>query len=109
MASVSARQVLDNAMSERDFQQSILDLSWRCGWECSYHVHDSRRSEPGFPDLVLVSTTRGRVLWIECKAEKGKVRPEQRRWHDALRAAGQEVYVWRPSDFATVERVLKGE
>lgn len=40
-------------ISEKEFQAQVLDLARLTGWLC-YHPHDSRRSAPGFPDLVLV-------------------------------------------------------
>lgn len=39
-------------------------------------------------------------------AEKGKITAEQARWIGALVKARAEVYVWRPSDWPQVERVL---
>jgi hypothetical protein len=54
--------------------------------------------------LVLV---RDRVLVVELKSERGKPTAEQRRWLDALEAAGAEHYLWRPSSWPEVERVLR--
>ena len=109
MAAADARAVLDNFMTEKQFQQRILDLSWRCGWGLSYHPYDSRRSEPGFPDLVLISVERGRCIFVEVKKEKGKLAPEQMRWRDALIATGQRWYCWYPHDWDEVVAVLSGE
>lgn len=61
-----------------------------------YHTHDSRRSEPGFPDLVLVGT---RVMFRELKTRNGKLTLEQRAWIRALQAAAQDAGVWRPQDW----------
>ena len=74
------------------------------GWLC-YHTHDSRRSEPGFPDIVMVRPPS--VLFAELKTDTGRVTPAQRMWLEALgRCPGIEAYVWRPSDFdAIVERL----
>ena len=56
-----------------------------------YHTHDSRRSERGFPDSVVV---RDPEMWekpwlvlIELKSEKGALTAQQRTWQAALRAA----------------------
>ena len=60
----------------------------------------------GFPDLVLVHETRG-LVFAELKSEKGRLSHKQQRWIDLLRLAGQEVYVWKPSDFGEVKLRLK--
>ncbi|MDA8440464.1 MAG: VRR-NUC domain-containing protein [Propionibacterium sp.] len=62
----------------------------------AYHTHDSRRSEPGFPDLVIVGP--GGVLYRELKTQKGRVRLEQTAWLDDLTRAGQNARIWRPID-----------
>lgn len=84
------------AMSEAQLQASVEELAAWLGWRF-YHVHDSRRDQPGFPDLVLVRGNR--LLWRELKREDGVVRPEQRQWLSDLQRAGQDVHVWRPSDW----------
>lgn len=90
--------------SEEDFQRRVKRLAERRGWLC-YHTHDSRRSQAGFPDLV---TVRGpRVVYAELKSATGRLRKEQAVWLAALLRAGAEAYVWRPSDWAEVEEVLK--
>jgi hypothetical protein len=92
---------------ERDWQQTVLDAARLLGWLC-FHAYDSRRSEPGFPDLVCVKDTE--LLCIELKNERGRVRPEQERWLDALcNVARMTVMLARPADWETVEAVLKGE
>ncbi len=70
----------------------------------AYHTHDSRRSAAGFPDLTLV---RGRrLLFAELKREAGRTTAEQDGWREALREAGQEAYLWRPSDWPSIETAL---
>lgn len=67
------------------------------GWK-TYHVYDSRRSAPGFPDLVCAHKRHG-VLFIELKGEKGKLTKPQDEWLDVL---GPRAYCFRPSDWDTV-------
>jgi len=92
-------------VTERDFMQSVMELARLTGWR-TYHTHDPRRSEPGFPDLAM--TRAGRVIFAELKTDKGKVSPAQREWLDALALCpGLEVLVWRPSDWDDVEYTLR--
>lgn len=97
-------------MSEEVLQQRVLALAVVLGW-LPYHTHDSRRSHPGFPDLVLVSLRGHGVLWRELKRQTGRVSPAQESWLAALADAGQDVGVWRPADLleGRVEAVLRGE
>lgn len=88
-------------MSEREFQSIVVELAQLHGYELAYHTHDSRRSTPGFPDLVLVSTRRARVLFRELKTDKGRVSPDQHTWIDGLTAAGADAGVWRPADLVS--------
>jgi hypothetical protein len=86
-------------LPEAAFQRRITDL---CDWLHLRYWHDtdSRRNVPGWPDLVIVGNG---VVFVELKTERGRVRPEQQAWHDDLKRAGAEVYIWRPShwDFIT--------
>jgi hypothetical protein len=104
------RAIVARDMSERDLQQWVIGAAQRLGY-MSYHTFDSRRSEPGFPDLVMVRPPR--LLFVELKRQSKSPTAEQQRWLDALadRAGGAEVYVWRPMDWLTgqIEHVLKGE
>lgn len=75
-----------------------------CGW-LSYHVYDSRRSTPGFPDCVFLRDDRQVVA--ELKTETGRLTKDQKKWLAAFVAVGAEVYIWRPSDWKQVEKVLK--
>ena len=89
-------------MSEREWQTQVVTLARTLGW-ATYHTFDSRRSQPGMPDLILV---RDRVLFAELKRESGKLSAAQDEWLARLRRAGAEHYVWRPRDLETVGAVL---
>lgn len=101
------------SMSEAELQTNVEQMMGALGW-LSYHTHDSRRSNAGFPDLVAVK--RGRLLFAELKRQSKNPEPEQVIWLEALRAtqiedfegALPEVYVWKPSDWLSgeIERVL---
>lgn len=90
-------------MTEREFMAAVVQLARASGW-LVYHTFDSRRSQPGFPDLVLV---RERVMFRELKVRDGKLSLEQRTWLARLRSAGADAAVWRERDWATVENDLK--
>ena len=102
--SAPARAAIDAAMSEKDFQRQVLDLAKAEGW-IVYHTNDSRRSHPGFPDLVLL---RGpQLLFLELKTERGKATPAQVSWINRLDAAKRvEAAVARPSNWPDIERAL---
>jgi hypothetical protein len=72
----------DLLMTEAELQQSIIDAAAKLGYR-HYHTHDSRRSDYGWPDLVLVHEGKRRVLFIEVKSEKGYCTTEQEAWQDA--------------------------
>lgn len=91
-----ARSVL--VVREREWQQQVIDLARMYGW-LVYHTFDSRRSEPGFPDLTLVHSG---VVFAELKTDRGRLSPAQEVWLSRLRAAGAEVHVWRPRDLDDV-------
>ena len=98
------------AMREATLQSHVTGFAQSLGYLC-YHTHDSRRSQPGFPDLVMVRAITGRLIFAELKTERGKQSAEQREWERALKASGQgEVYLWRPSDWLSGEitRILMG-
>jgi hypothetical protein len=64
-------------MSEKQLQRSVLDLARSKGWRC-YHTFDSRRSEPGFPDIIAI---RGeRLVAIELKSDSGTLTEAQTEW-----------------------------
>jgi hypothetical protein len=69
-----------------------------------FHDGFSRRSEAGFPDLVLVRD--GRLLFRELKTATGTLSEAQRRWIAALELAGADVRVWRPGDWDEIEATL---
>jgi Holliday junction resolvase len=73
------------------------------GWRF-YHTLNSWGSAKGFPDLVLVRPPR--LLFVELKSDKGKVKPEQIEWLADLRASKAEAYLWRPMDVEAVVAIL---
>jgi len=98
-------EVLERAITERDWMQLVIDFARLQGW-LVYHTHDSRRSPSGFPDVICV---RGdRLVALETKTTLGRVTRAQLRWMDALRGVpGVEAWVARPDDWDAIEEVLR--
>jgi hypothetical protein len=95
-------------LSERGFQRLVCDLAFVLGWTRVYHTYRSDRSPKGFPDLVLVSPRRRRVVFAELKATGGRVTADQLEWLDDLKAAGAEAYLWFPADWDAIKTTLGG-
>lgn len=124
---IDAAQALNRnrklSITEAQWQRTVIEAAAALGWRC-YHTHDSRRSQEGFPDLVLV---RDRVLFVELKIDKAhsKMSVPQLEWQVAIQDALDrwwmgagvdaeapnpfEHLVWRPSDWPEVYRVLVGK
>ena len=85
--------------TESAFQDVVIQAAKLFGWMC-YHTHDSRRSAPGFPDLVLAKN--GVVLFAELKTDTGKVTNDQIGWLLATHGV-----IWRPQYWDVIEESLK--
>jgi hypothetical protein len=98
----SARAILDAKISEKALSQAIVDYARRHGW-MAYRTFDSRRSAPGFPDLVLVHP--GHPDWpvviAELKLEGEEPSAMQRLWLESLAHRRIETRLWRPSDWSS--------
>lgn len=106
----------DGDLTEAGFQAHVIGLARAYGWRV-YHAPDNRPAgrtgrpqrlaapeAVGFPDLVLVRAPR--LLFVELKAERGRLGPGQAEWLDELGHAGAEVAVWKPSDWERVQAAL---
>ena len=102
---------------EAAFQSQVIAYARTLGWRVAHfrpvrtmHAGKVRYMTPvqadgaGFPDLVLVRD--GRLLFIELKTEKGQLTQDQFAWREALLLCGQEYFVFRPSMWAEIERIL---
>jgi VRR-NUC domain len=76
---------------EKQWQATVVDAARLLGWKV-FHPYDSRRSEPGWPDLTLVRPPR--LVFVELKVH-GRLTGAQRRWLSLLAACGAEAYLWR--------------
>ena len=94
-------------MLEAGFQTQIKKLTWRMGWK-HYHTYDSRRSEKGYPDSTIIKGDR--LIFAELKSAKGRLSNHQREWINALiNIQGVECYIWKPTDWQNIVRVLNGD
>lgn len=68
-------------MKEAEFAKRIEDTAnlLQLRW---HHETDSRKSKAGFPDYVFVGNNG--ILFLEIKATKGRVSPQQQAWIDDL-------------------------
>jgi hypothetical protein len=86
------RQYLASA-TEKQLMQTIINAARATGW-MAYHTFDSRKSAAGFPDLVLLR--HGQIVVFECKAQRGRVSPQQEVWLNAWAMCGAFAVVVRP-------------
>lgn len=97
-------------MSESALQSAVTDLARRLGW-LVYSIPDSRRATAkGYPDLTLVHSKTGRVLFREMKTDSGRITPEQHLWLRLLSLQG-DAGVWRTQDLlsGSIKSVLQEE
>jgi hypothetical protein len=93
--------------SERDFQAAVIALAKRHGYSV-YHTHDSRRSEAGFPDLVLLRGDVGIVAELK-RSAKERPTAAQETWLEAWRAVKRiEVRLWTPELWTEIDGLITG-
>ncbi len=101
--------------TEEEYTQTIIEYARLNHW-LVYHTWNSRLSEPGFPDLVMI---REFAVIAEIKSENGRLSkarwnkkhtrllPGQDDWQAALISCSGVVYkLWRPSDWEDVVATL---
>lgn len=101
-------------MTEAEWQAQVVQLAGMLGWRHNHTrraVGKNRRwatatSCVGWPDLTLWHERQRRFIFAELKSDKGRTTMEQDDVLASLRAAGAEVYVWRPADLDDVAAIL---
>lgn len=91
-------------LNEKQFQAQVVEAARLYGWWV-YHTYDARKSEPGFPDLVLIRPPE--LLFWELKTDSGKLTTAQTAVLQKLIACGERAEVMRPSDWSRIEQRLK--
>lgn len=92
-------------MRERELQSQV-ELLLRMGGWLVYHTYDSRRSAPGFPDIVALRGSR--ILALELKVEGAKPSEAQYEWLRAWDRAGALAYVVRPGNLDELAAIVAG-
>ena len=121
---ISGQEALNDALypTEAQWQREVLRVAKEHGW-LAHHCRAARtqsgrwatpiQGDAGFPDLVLVrplvatDKIRGTLLFVELKVGRGVASVAQQRWLRALMIAGAQWRLWRPSDYAEMERTLR--
>lgn len=99
------RQIIDEKISEKDFQQQIIDTAKLLGWKKIYHTWNSKRSASGFPDLIMARD--GIIIFAELKREGEDPTPAQREWLEELaKCEHVKVFIWKPSIWDEIVKVL---
>lgn len=102
-------------MTEAELQQVLIEALRTAGWHC-HHETDSRRTKPGWPDIVALGTD-GRLFVAELKTASGKVSPAQKEWLEswgavqgrlAFGTGAMFVGVVRPDDLPAVLEWISG-
>jgi hypothetical protein len=92
-------------LDEAAFQARVVAEAKRCGWEGVYHTYDSRRSEEGYPDLVMLRA--GVQIVAELKVKKNKTTPAQEKWLRLYeQVPGCRVFRWRETDWFEIKKEL---
>ena len=87
-------------MRESEFGLEIRKWALPLGWHY-YHTYNSRCSDIGFPDTVLVKDDL--AIFAELKQKFRKPTPEQIAWLEALaKVKRTECYIWRPDDMEEI-------
>lgn len=114
-------------MTEKQFQDVVVDLAMFWGWKV-HHVRPGMtrsgswltavQGHVGFPDLVLAHAGRKpgvrremlpAVIFAELKSATGKPSAAQNEWAEVLTTVpGVEHYIWRPDQLETIARRLEG-
>lgn len=128
MTGEQLRALLEHDMSEKVWQQQVVELAESLGYTCYHteqvaiceccrsrrcpfcikqrHLVIARGSDPGWRDLVIGKEDPPRLLFPELKTNHGAQKPAQRHWQAILEANGQYAPVWRPRDRDDVREIL---
>lgn len=100
-------EALGADVPESEFQKAVIATAEAAGWKV-FSIPDSRRATAkGFQDCTFRHDTGPQpVIVAELKKVGERPTKDQLLWHAAWRAMGVPVYVWCPTDWAEIRRVL---
>ena len=114
---MTTRRVIAQNVTEAQFQAMVIETAQWFDWRV-FHPLTMKNAAgryltaftgaSGFPDLVLVHPKHG-VIFAELKTQTGRLTNGQQLWRADLETAGAEYHLWRPSDFHTIEKRLRGQ
>lgn len=94
-------------VSEGVWQATIMRVLKDAGY-LAFHVHDSRRSPSGWPDVAAIKPAGGTLYVCELKTDTGQVTPAQAAWLEALAGCtGVVSDIWRPADMPSIIERLR--
>ena len=102
ITAAEARVKMIESWTEKQLQEHVIGLARGLGW-WAYHTYDSRRSQPGYPDLHLIRGSHS--MFRELKTKRGKLSPAQVDCSAVMLGAGLDFAVWRPADVISGEIV----
>jgi hypothetical protein len=97
--------VLLSTVGERAWQVQVRAWLHRAGF-VTYHTFDSRKSEPGFPDIIAI-LPGVRLIAIELKQDRGRVTTSQLYWLELFRSIEVYAEVWRPRDADMIQAQIE--
>jgi hypothetical protein len=95
-------------MAEHVWQAAVMRLLKDAGY-LAFHVHDSRRSPSGWPDVAAIKPTGGTLYLCELKTDTGQLTAAQAAWLEALgQCTGVVAEIWRPAMLQEICERLRG-
>lgn len=120
---VDPHELWVSTVTEAQFQSRVILHARSLGYSVYHHTTAGGKcrqcgtrvtggrivTSKGWPDLVIARADPPRFIIAELKKETGRQTPEQRTWQATLEAVDVEYYLWKPSDWSDIERILEGD
>lgn len=95
-----------------DWENTVAEYLTLRGWRWVHYrpaetLRGWRTALSGSPGLSDFICCRERVVFLEAKTDKDRIRPDQQEWISDLLRAGAEVHVFRPVDREEMERIMR--